>query len=328
MKEDIEKIIHDFKFKQIGVIGDLMLDRTERGRISKRKNPENEDVPIISAKEEFYLGGCGNVARNLSSLGVKVDLYGIIGDDLYGHQIKRMCKENKINTRYLIEDKNPTILKARIFIEEKYRHRSDLGEINENYEKNLEKLSIKNQEKILLNLEKEIKKYNGIILSDYNKRMFTHDFTQKIIELANSKNITIVCDPKPENIDYFKFCSVICPNKKEAEKITKETELLKIGRKIQKRINSRGNIITCGKEGAFVYDNNKSRLIKTRAKKVVEVTGAGDTFAAVLTLGLVSKLDIFNSAELANIAAGIVVEKLGTSVTTQKELIEYIRKSL
>jgi D-glycero-beta-D-manno-heptose-7-phosphate kinase len=314
------------KDKKVLVIGDLMLDRNERGIISKRKNPENENVPIILAREEFYLGGCGNVARNLSSLGIKTDLYGIIGRDLYGHQIKEMCKKEGICTDYLIETEDSTILKARIFIEGKYKHRSDLGEINERYEKNLEKLSKENKKFLLLNLEREITNYNGIILSDYNKKMFSEDFAQKIIYLANSRDIPVVCDPKPENIDYFKFCSVVCPNKEEAQKITGENELFKIGQEIQERINSKHVIITCGKEGAFVYDNGKSKLIKTKAKKVVEVTGAGDTFAAVLTLGLISKLDIFEAAELANVAAGLVVEKIGTAATGIEEILKRIEE--
>jgi len=328
MKNLVERTILDFKNKKIAVIGDIILDRTERGIISKRKNPENGKVPIILGREEFYLGGCGNVARNLSSLGANVDLYGIIGKDLYGHQIKKMCAENTINTNYLIEDEKPTILKARTFIENDYKHRLDLGEINKNYKNNLGNLSKENQNKILANLEKEIINYKGIFLSDYNKRMFSKDFTQKIINLANNLKIPIICDAKPENIDYFKFCTVVCPNNKEAERMSKENNLLKMGEKIQNRISSKYIVITCGKDGAFVYDKRKSKMIKTKAKKVVEVTGAGDTFSAVLGMGIISGLDVFESAKLANFASGMVVEKAGTSVITRKELINYLRKGL
>jgi len=332
MIKKLEEITNDFKFMKIGVIGDLMLDRTEKGVISKRKNPENENVPIILAREEFYLGGCGNVARNLSALGVNVDLYGVIGKDLYGHQVKKICKKNNLSTRFLIEDKNPTILKARTFIDGEYKHRSDLGEIDENYEKNLENLTGKNYSKILLNLEKEIARYDALILSDYDKRMFTNYFSQRVIEIANSNNVPVICDAKPRNISYFKGSFAVCPNKEEAEKMSgmkynkNNVDLERIGRKISQENNIKNVIITCGENGVFAYNSEEIFTQSSYARKVVDVTGAGDTFTALFSLGIASELNIFDSIKLGNFAAGIVVEKLGTSTLTNKEIIERIKE--
>ncbi len=332
MIKNLQEIVENFKFKKIGVIGDLMLDRTERGIISTRKNPENPKIPIILAREEFYLGGCGNVAMNLSSFNSKVDIYGIIGKDLYGYQIKKICKEKGINLKYILEDNYPTILKARIFIEGEYKYRSDLGEIDKNYEKNLKKIGKKEHQKIFTNFKKEINNYDCVILSDYNKRILTDELSQNIISLANSKNIPVICDGKPENIDYFKRCFAICPNREEAEKMSKikydgkKEKLEKIAEKISNEKEIKNVIITCGKEGVFVYNYKKNLKIPANAKKVVDVTGAGDTFTALFSLGIVSGLDIFESAEIANFASGIVVEKLGTSATNPKELIERINE--
>jgi len=311
----------------IAVIGDVMLDRFEEGKKAFRKNPENPDVPIVLAEEKFFLGGAGNVARNIVSLGARCDLYGVVGNDLYGHEIARLCGLENIGLKLFFDNK-PTILKARIFINGEYRHRSDLGETD------LKKISPEIQEKILDKLKQEIENYQGIILSDYNKRIFNYSFAQEIIKLANEHDIPILADPKPVNIDFFKDCSVVCPNKKEAQEITEisyfnnEDVLFKIGERLKQRTSSRYTVITCGEDGAYVYYDGKSKMEKTIAKKVVDSTGAGDTYAAVLLCGLASKLDIFKATEIANIAAGLVVQKYGTATVSMDEIERYIEKGL
>ena len=326
MENFLEIALKEFGEKKVAVIGDVMLDRTERGKISHRVNPEDPKVPILNASEKFYLGGAANVAMNIISLGSNCDLYGVIGNDLYGFQLKKLCVEGKINIENLLEENFPTILKSRTFVKGNYVHRSDLGEDK------LEKINGSIERDILNKLKKNIDFYNGIILSDYDKRIFTKEFTQEIIYMSNELGVPIFVDPKPQNIDFFKGCKIICQNKKEAEKITgikysKDHKILQdMGICLSKKINSGQVIITCGKDGAYIYYNGNSKMISTDSKKVVEVTGAGDTFISTLSLGIISGLDIYEAAKLANYASGIVVGKAGTVTTNIEEILEKINK--
>lgn len=304
-----------------------MLDRTEWGKKSSRVNPEKPEVKIVNVnKEIFYLGGAGNVARNIAALGAKSTLYGVIGGDIYGYRIKELAKEGEVDVSNLIEINQPTIVKARIFIDGKYNHRADLGE------KNLEKINPEIQREIFIRIKRDIKKYHGIIFSDYNKHLFSGNFSKEIIKIARKENIPIFTDMKPKNLPLFKGSYIISPNKKEAEEITgikykkNKEALYRMGRELTKKIDSKKAIITCGSEGAYLYELGKSQMIPAKKNGFEEVTGAGDTFISTLTLGVVSGLNTKDAVELANYAAGIVVGKQGTATTNIEELLEAIRK--
>ena len=324
MKTKYFEAMRNFKNKKVAVIGDIMLDRREFGIISKKENPEDKNVPIILAREEFYLGGASNVAKNIVSLGAKCDLYGIYGSDIYGNKIEELCKENEINN-FCEKTNLDTIVKSRIFIDEKYSHRSDFGELS------LKKINPEIQEKIIYSLDKN-PHYDAVIISDYNKSLFTSDFSQEIIKLFNKKCVPIFVDPKPQNIECFKNSKIICPNAKEAEKITgikylhDLKTLEKMGENLSKKINSDEIIITCSENGSYVYNRGVSKIIPTKAEKVVDVTGAGDSFISALSLAFVSGLNVYDSAKLANVAAGIVVEKKGTATASIEEIIGKIDK--
>lgn len=302
-----------------------MLDKFSWGDV-KRVNPEQPAAPLVRiCKENYALGGAANVANNLSALGAQTFLYGILGRDGAGNKIKKICDKKRINLKFFY-CQEPTIVKQRIMAHGQQITRLDFGE------RKKMKMKKEIQETILKNLEKEIQEFDFIILSDYDKGFFEEDFSRKIIELANLNNKKTLVDPKPCNLNFFKKCTVISPNKHEAEKMSeieysngKET-LLKIGKILGEKINSKYIIITCGEDGMFSYDveNEDSFFVGTEAREVADVTGAGDTFAATLTLGLACDLKIHDAAQLANYAAGIVVEKIGTAVP----LINEIKKAL
>ncbi len=329
----LEEVIERMKFDHIhlAVIGDVMLDRHERGVIASRKNPEDPNVPIVWAIEEYFLGGAANVARNIVSLGAGCDLYGVVGKDFYREEITRLCSLENINPRLVPDGK--TNIKAREFINGKYKHRTDVGETDEYGTNTLEKIDSDLQKIFLDMLNKNIERYHGILLSDYKKRMFSEDFAQEIIKLANKRGICVLADPKPENIDFFRGCVVVCPNKKEAEHITgirylnDNGTLSEMAESIRERVGCKYVVITCGADGSFVYYNGKSKMEKTIAKKVVDFTGAGDTYAGTLLCGLADGVDIFRAAEIANIAAGLVVQKYGTAVTSVEEIRGYFLKN-
>jgi rfaE bifunctional protein kinase chain/domain len=334
--KDLSKIVEDFKKLKIAVIGDIMLDRTEWGVTSDRKNPENKEgkeVPIIYIqKEELYLGGSGNVARNLTALGANCDFYGIVGEDLYGRELIRMCKKENIGIENLKLAKFPTIVKARHFIDGEYKERNDIGEKDEDGKSLLTNINERLEEDLFVGFEDRCieRSYQGLILSDYAKHIFSKSFANKIINIAMNYNLPIFADVKPKNLDYFKNCTLICPNTKEAQEMTginySKDNLDLMCEKIQEKINSKYVVITCSKDGAYIYDNGNSKLIDTQARRVVEVTGAGDTFISLLMMSYASGLNIYDSVEIANCGAGIVVEKSGTAIVKPEELIERIQK--
>ena len=320
---NLEEALNKFPKKRIIVVGDVILDRFTWGNI-RRVNPEQPASPLVEVTSESYtLGGAANVANNIASLSGRVTLYGVIGDDMHGNQIINECHEKEINFISFIHNQS-TIVKQRLMAHNQQITRIDYGE------KDLETISLQTQDSILESLRQEIKNYDLVILSDYNKHIFTYQFSQRIISLSNSLGIPIIVDPKPKNIDFFQNCTIVCPNKHEAESIAeieysngsnRNEALLKISQKIATRVNSTYVTITCGEDGVFSYHhNNDSRFIPTYAKQVADVTGAGDTFAAALALGFSSGLKIHDAARLANYAAGIVVEKVGTATPSIEEL--------
>lgn len=320
---NLKSVLDDFKKRNIIVLGDVMLDKYTWGVI-ERINPEAPAHLIKVIDETYELGGAGNVARNLVSLGASCTLYGIIGEDLHGEKIKELCGKEDIEYNFFYL-KEGTLVKQRGMASGYELIRLDYGE------KNLRKIDVDTQHSILEDLKHKIesKKYDAIIMSDYNKRFFAKDVSEGIISLANANNLRTFVDPKPININYFKKCTLVCPNKKESSEITKieySRESLKIiGRDLCERLDSEYSIVTCSEEGVFVCSKGGSKMIETTARKVSSPAGAGDTFIATLALAMSSGADILSSAELANYAAGIVVEKPGTATTTVEEIMERLK---
>jgi len=327
MNGGLETAIGNMKFDhlRIAVIGDVMLDRFIQGVESPRINPENPAVPILIATEDFFLGGAANVARNVTALGAKCDIYGVVGGDLYGREIERLCGVEEVRSKLVFDDA-PTIVKERIFVNGVYKYRSDLGE------KELKKATLDTRGAILDSLRSDLGRYKAVVISDYDKRLCDADFVQEVIRFANSENIPVLADPKPSNIDFFRGCTVVCPNKTEAEKITgikyenNSSTLSLMAQSIRERVNCRYVVITCGEDGSYVFHDGQSEMEGTVAKNVVDFTGAGDTYAASLLCGLSSGLNIFQSAKIANIAAGLVVEKYGTATTSVEDILERYRE--
>ncbi len=325
MKKELIDALDNFKNKKILVMGDVMLDKFSFGEIN-RVNPEQPAAPLVRIiKENYVLGGASNVANNISSLGANCSLYCVLGRDFSGKMINKICENKKIRIMGFFNN-NPTIIKQRVIAHGQQISRMDFGE------RKIKKINEKLQNKIIDCLRKEIKNYDFVILSDYDKSFFTKNFSSQIISLARENNVSVLVDPKPCNIDFFKGCSLISPNKKEAEEMTgikysnEKNVLIKMAEELSKRIESKNIIITCGEDGVFNYCDGKTDFIETVTKEVADVTGAGDTFAATLALGLASGLNISDAIKLGNCASGIVVGKIGTATTNVKEIKEILDK--
>jgi rfaE bifunctional protein kinase chain/domain len=318
-KERFSEIVKKFKGKKIAVIGDVALDAYVYGAIN-RLNPESAALllTVYDEQEEHRLGCAGNTAMNVSSLGGEVTLYCVIGNDSRGEIFRKLCEKNNIKLVVAIEGE--TMKKQRWFEKSHnyYLFRTDYGESN------LQAISEKSQEELLSNLMNN--NFDAIIFSDYNKRIFKGDFVQKVISWANSKNIFSVADAKPANALKFKGVKVIRPNEKEARQMVDNGTGMKIEElslKLKEVMESRYCVITRGKEGVATCDGG-FHAIGTKARKVSDVSGAGDTFAAALTLSLINGADIIEAANIANYASGIVVEKPGTATASNEELIKRI----
>ncbi len=319
-KEALISSLYKISEAKVAVIGDIVLDKYTYGKI-ERVNPENPTVPILKKESEEYRLGCAaNVAANVLSLGANnVVLCGVIGNDYYGKILENLCDNIKLN-RFLINEES-TIVKERFYESEfnEYMLRVDDGE------KDLRSLSTEAYDKIYNFVEKL--NLDVIVLSDYNKKVFTNGLGKSLVGLANSKNIPLIVDPKPPNALSFTGSTLFKPNKKEAGEITgcKDEDGANVARRLYETIKSKYVVVTCGKKGAVCYDGKEFAEVPTKVREKVDVTGAGDTVSAAITLGLAAGLSLVEATYLANYAAGIVVEKRGTSVAYRDELIERIR---
>ncbi len=299
------------------VIGDLIVDQYIEGNVT-RISPE-APVPIVDVtSEKLLLGGSANVAGNISSIGGRVFITGVIGNDEMGNVLKQKLKDNKIDTRGIIVDKKRnTILKTRIYAHDQQVVRFD-KEIKSD-------ISSSSQAKIIDYVKKLLPDIKAIILSDYCKGVITGSLIRKILKVAGSK-VFVAVDPKVGHFHYYKGVNFITPNLNEAShgsgiEIQDDKTLKKAGRILLKKLKSDAVLITMGDKGMILFEKNGRIIpIPTYAKEVYDVTGAGDTVIAAFTLCYSSGAKLEEAAEFANYAAGIVVGKHGAASATVDEL--------
>ena len=304
---------------KILVIGDLMIDKYLWGDCN-RVSPE-APVQIINVKKETkVLGGAGNVAHNLVTLGSHVEVLSIIGGCKISNELKKLFKDINLNTSHLIEQKDRvTSKKTRIISAQQQVIRYDI-ETNENINK-------ASEVKLIETFKSIINNFQLVIISDYGKGVVTNYVAQEIIKVSNSKNIKVIVDPKGS--DYSKYTSafLLTPNKKEACEatginISDEKSLKDALIYLKNFCKLKTSLITLSEEGIALFDE-KFRSHPTLAREVFDVTGAGDTVIAALGYALAAKQDIDTAVVLANLAAGVVVGKIGSATTSFKELIQY-----
>jgi D-beta-D-heptose 7-phosphate kinase/D-beta-D-heptose 1-phosphate adenosyltransferase len=310
--EKIARLIRKFRTRRVLVLGDLMLDRYIWGAVS-RISPE-APVPVVEVKKDsLCLGGAGNVAQNLRSLGAEPVLAGVVGDDPEG----RWVRENAVESRGVFFDKSrSTTVKTRIIAHHQQVVRVDLEQKGT--------LSTELEQKILDFIRSE--KHDGLLISDYNKGIVTPSLMAQALPLAKERRIPVFVDPKVPHFRLYSPVTLITPNHFEAEKIVghgcqTDTEVERAGAEILSLISCRYLIIKRGEQGMTVFEQGKRPLyIPTVAREVFDVTGAGDTVIAAASLALLAGATIGEAARIANAAAGIVVGKIGTATVTPEEL--------
>ncbi len=313
---DLKKITKKFQSKRIVVLGDLMLDKYIFGEV-RRISPE-APIPIVKVqKERFVPGGAANAANNISSLSANVYLFGVLGNDLAKDILIDVAKTHSINTEgVIIDGKKQTIQKIRVLGQNQQLLRVD-------YE-DQEYLGSDEHSTILERL-RGMGQIDSIIVSDYAKGTITKKLMGELTTFAKENNILLIIDPKPKHKKYYKGVSLITPNKKEAEELTgmelKTTEdIEKAGLQLIKELEC-SVLITTGNKGMSLFEKNKNPVhIPTVAREVFDVSGAGDTVIATLSLALSSGASLHEAAVLANYAAGVKVGKVGTAPVSLSEL--------
>lgn len=307
------------KQPSILVVGDLMIDHYLWGKC-ERISPE-APVQIVSIeKETSVLGGAGNVIHNLIDLGAKAEVLSVIGDDENAKELKQLLADAKVSSDGLIiQRKRSTSKKSRIIASHQQVLRYDKETTNPIDEA---------QERQIITLFKaDLVKYDLIILSDYGKGVLTPALTQALIVLCREADKKILIDPKGSDFSKYKGATLLTPNKKEAIEasgihIVDDESLEKTIRTIKESCKLDISLITLSEEGIALYDDTL-RKHPTVAREVFDVTGAGDTVIASLGFALASGYDIDESVKFSNLAAGVVVGKIGSATATLDEIIEY-----
>ncbi len=320
--EILVQAIRRFRDKRILVVGDVMLDRFIWGSVS-RISPE-APVPVVEVRRESTcLGGAANVSANIRSLGARPLPLGVVGDDLEGRRLKEEFHALGAPLGGLIVDKRRTTsVKTRIIAHHQQVCRTD--------REDKFPVSPDIHRKVLGRYRAFLAQAQGVIVSDYAKGLLSPSILREMLTAAKSAHKIVCVDPKFRNLAVYRPATVITPNTLEAEAaagmgITGKRDLVRAGKKILRQTRISHLLVTRGEEGMALFDaHSRVTYIPTVAQEVFDVTGAGDTVIATLALGLVAGLSMLESSVLANIAAGLVVGKLGTTSVTPEELIARI----
>jgi D-beta-D-heptose 7-phosphate kinase/D-beta-D-heptose 1-phosphate adenosyltransferase len=301
------------------VVGDLMIDHYLWGSC-ERISPEAPVQVVDISRETTVLGGAGNVINNLNALGAKVSVCSVIGDDANGEELLGMLRDIDVESKNIIvQNERKTSKKSRVIAVSQQVLRYD--------KESKDDISKGTQKKILEALKRSVQDYEMVILSDYGKGVLTDELCQDIIKIAKKHNIKVLVDPKGSDFAKYKGAYLLTPNKKEAILATKieikdELSLEKALKQLKNECDLGVSLITLSEDGIATLDK-KVEVFPTVAKEVFDVTGAGDTVIASIAFALCSGKSIQETAAFANLAAGVVVGKIGSATVSIDEIEEY-----
>ena len=316
--KELTGFIDKFSRSRILVIGDIILDEFIWGDVA-RISPE-APVPVVDVIQETRnLGGATNVLNNINSLGGKALICGVVGDDAYGSYLTEKIEELGISTKGIIVDSTrPTSIKTRVIARSQQVVRFD-RETKTSIDPSV-------MRKLLEVIENNLDKVDAIIISDYGKGVVSLHLIKAVEKLVSGSKIIIAVDPKIENFRYYKGVDIITPNHHEAGSfcgfaVIDEDSLIRAGEYILDKLKCKSVLITQGKDGMTLFEAGMAPChIPTVARKVFDVSGAGDTVISTLSLGLAAGMNRASAALVSNFASGIVVGEVGTSTVTAKAL--------
>jgi len=323
---DFDKLFQQFTGLKVAVVGDVMLDTYWWGNVD-RISPE-APVPVVAVtKKEQRIGGAGNVALNVRSLGASVNMISILGKDDDGEQLTELLKRNGIQTKYLVHSEHRiTTNKIRIISRNQHMMRLD-AELSDD-------ISKEDEDRLLYNFGNYIAAENPdvVILEDYNKGVLTPAVIKNVINLCRKHNILTSVDPKRKNFFAYEGVGIFKPNLKEVKdglnmlpeminlNVLKDMHLL-----LQEKLKQHVSLITLSEKGVFYQQENNAAIIPTHIRSIADVSGAGDTVIAVASLVYAATKDVKLMAEMANIAGGLVCEEVGTVAIDKEKLLHECR---
>lgn len=319
----MEEIINKFNRTRILVIGDLMLDQYLYGTVTRIS--QEAPVPIVNIDREICeLGGAANAINNINSLGGIIEAVGVIGKDDTGRTLLNLLKERDINTDGIIlSDNRPTTTKTRVIGNGCHIVRFDKETITT--------IDTETSEEIIERIRNIIQKYDGVLISDYDKGLITPYLLNKLIPLANSHHIPIVVNSKIENLSHYKNVSVIISDLNKASqaigiKLIHETSLRNIGQWMLTHLECKGVLIIRGKKGLSVFEKDGSvKHFSYIVKDISDITGVEDAITAVMVLAVANGSDIKSAATIANAAASLVLGKMGKYTISKEELLMQVQ---
>ena len=315
--------IKKYHAQEIMVIGDMIADVYLEGKISRI----SREAPVLVLEydqEHLVLGGAANVVHNAAALGAKVHAAGVIGNDSYGKEMRRLFQEKNILTAGLMADSSSdTIAKTRVMAGGQATVRQQIVRIDRASKLNI---AAHTEKKIASYIKKEIDKMSAVILSDYGSGTISETIGQLVISTCREKKIPCLVDSR-YNILSFQGATVIKQNETEAAQATgyeylNRENLLSVGKSLLEKMRTEVLLITRGADGMSVFESNgkTTHIPVANAREVYDVSGAGDTAIVVMALSLASGANAAEAAYLSNIAAGEVVKKFGTAVTSINEI--------
>ncbi len=323
----MQPVIFDDLFEQFGnlkagVIGDVMLDTYMWGHV-ERISPEAPVPVVLLDQKEYRIGGAGNVALNIASLGTPVSILTVTGNDEEGKKLKQLLETKNIKTDFLLSSHNRiTTCKTRIISRNQQMMRLD-NEITSD-------IGHEDESRLILAVQNFIaqEKPDVIVLEDYNKGVLTELVIRKTIDLCRHNNIITVVDPKYKNFFTYTGIDIFKPNFKEVKEALRITgdntgiDLMnQVHMQLHEKLNHRVSLITLSEKGVFYHDGKESSILPSHIRNIADVSGAGDTVIATAALVYAATGNIELTAAISNIAGGLVCEEVGTAAIDKHKLL-------
>ncbi len=322
-RQRAEEIVRQFRARNIVVLGDVMLDEFIWGDVS-RISPE-APVPVVEVtRESTHLGGAANVLANLLALGARACVIGVVGNDAAAEKLRTSLRSDggvQTDDLLIADDSRPTTIKTRIIAHNQMVVRAD--------RERRTPVNGKTEERIISAVKAAIENAGALIVSDYDKGVITPRLLSEVLPRAYGR-MPVLVDPKLRNFDSYRPATLVTPNHHEALRLTNLEEdsdgsLTEAARMIRQRLSCDAVLITRGNRGMMLLERECDPVfVKTAAREVYDVTGAGDTVIATLAAALAAGATMTEAAMLANHAAGIVVGKLGTATASSREVLDSI----
>lgn len=322
-KKDLHKIFSSFSKVRVLIIGDAMVDAYIWGRVS-RISPE-APVPIVAVEQkENRLGGAANVALNVQAMGATPVLCSVIGEDMYGREFISLMEKQKLSAQAIFKSsKRNTTVKTRVI-----GNNHHLLRVDEEVEQEITKSEMQQlADKISFLIRSGAA--DVIVFEDYDKGVLTPELIRKVVAEANKKKIPVAADPKKKNFYFYTNITLFKPNLKELKEgikddsdFTNKETLTKIADELRTKQKIENVLITLSEKGMFIAGKKTKQIIPAHIRNVADVSGAGDTVAGIAALCLALKLDAVLLTELANIAGGMVCEKVGVVPVDKEQFLQ------